>query len=619
MGEKLTNSRRAGLTAALILLGLATAPASAEAVTGDTVDNSAGYVRPVLVGDGAKAEDFSGCTGSQIERDWVLTSAACLRESGTAPATDGSAPLRLTTFDRYKVLDATLHPTRDVALLHLDNGDLRPSETPVPLAAAPAAAGETLRLIGAGRTDTQWLPAGPHSGAFTVESTADTIALTATGDASVCLGDAGGAVVRDVAGAPALVAIVSTAAVAGCVGSVAEQGHAATATRVDDLGPWIKSRTGNTGFEAVDPAVVPNTVATSGGVSGVGGIITSVPGPELGIRTERTQSGTQSLMYSGKDNSTTKSYAYLKVAEVPNIPVDNRSVLEYWIYPQGGTGTLGTGSNSTCVAVDLDFTDGTVLRGLKAYASNGVEAHPAKQCGHLTLNTWNTVQVAVGKVAAGKRIKQVNVGYDQPANTGGYRGFIDDISFYHGCVAAPAGTSCALNGGVTASQNVTAPADPSDVSFDDPEPVAEQSMVDNFAYPGAAQILAEKKVKLISGDGHMLLADCSVPTTGQYEYIRVRTSDLTVGTKGQLCFKLDSQIKFGALKSTAMLKLEVPGAYSVRSDGYEDGVGHNINVVWRTGDTTPQMSAVPQNGYLSIGIADPDVNRPATVLQLLVL
>jgi hypothetical protein len=68
-----------------------------------------------------------------------------------------------------------------------------------------------------------------------------------------------------------------------------------------------------------------------------------------------------------------------------------------------------------------------------------------------------------------------------------------------------------------------------------------------------------------------------------------------------------------------MLKLEVPGAYSIRSDGYEDGVGHNINVVWKTKDTAPQKASVPQNGYLSIGIADPDSNVPATVLQLLVL
>jgi hypothetical protein len=620
MRKSFNAGARVALVAPLAVLGLTVVPAGAGAVTGGAVDASATFVRPVMIGDAAKGEDRQNCTGSQIARDWALTSADCLRASGAAPATTGAVPLRLMSYSGYRVLDVTLHPTRDVALLHLDNGDLGvPSAvTPVPLASAPAAAGETLRVIGAGRTGTQWLPSGPHAGTFVVQSAADTVSLTATGDASVCQGDAGGPVVRDVGGAPKLVAIISTGAPAGCLDSATAQGHTATAARVDDLGLWIKGQTAGTGFETSDPAVAPNVVG-SGGVSGVVGITASVAGPELGIRTERAHTGTGALMYSGKDNSTTKSYAYLKAATVPNIPVDARSVLEYWIYPLGGTGSNATGNYSTCVAVDLDFTDGTYLRGLKATASNGVEAHPAKQCGHLTLNTWNQVRVGIGRVAAGKRIKQVNVGYDQPANIGGYRGYIDDISFIHGCVP-PAGTSCALNGGTKANNDAkAAPGKASDVSFDDPAPVAEESTVENFAYPGAATILAQQKVRIISGDGRLLLADCSVPTTGPYEYIRLRTTDSSVGARGQLCLKLDNQVKFGSLSSTAMLKLELPNAYSIRSDGYEEGVGHNINAVWRVGTEPAQMAPVPQNGYLSIGIADPDVSRPATVMQILVL
>ena len=608
---------RAALTTALVLLGFAAVPASAQAVTGTTVDRAAEYVKPVVIGDGSKAENFSGCTGAQIERDWALTSAACLRSSGAAPTTNGTAPKRLTTFGQFKVLDVAFHPSRDVALLHLDNGDLGPSWSPVRLAGSAAAAGETLTVLGAGRTGTQWLPDDAHSGAFAVQSAADTITLAATGGASVCPGDAGAPVVRTVAGVQTLVGVVSTAAPAGCLGSTAEAGHTATAARVDDLGLWIKGRTGNTGFEVTDPAVVPNTLASSG-KSNVIGLSTSVNIPELGIRTTRAKSGTRSLMYAGKDNgSVSTSYAYLKVASMPNTPVDGRTVLEYAIWPEGGVGSPATGKNSTCAAVDLDFNDGTRLRGLKAIASNGVDIHPAKQCGHLTLNTWNYIRVPVGDVAAGKKITSINVGYDQPANLGGYRGYIDDITLYHGCVAT-AGTSCAFNGGTTASGSTTEPRNASDVSFADPAPSAEP-MVDNFAYPGADKIFAEQKVKLISGDGRLLLADCSVPVEGPIEYIRLRTSDLTVGTKGQLCFKIDNRFMFGTLKSTAMLKLEVPGAYSIRSDGYEDGYGNNINVVWKTKDSDPQKASVPQNGYLSIGIADPTSPVPATVLQLLVL
>jgi hypothetical protein len=33
-------------------------------------------------------------------------------------------------------------------------------------------------------------------------------------------------------------------------------------------------------------------------------------------------------------------------------------------------------------------------------------------------------------VAAGKSIIRIDLGYDQPAGTGGYRGYIDDLSIH---------------------------------------------------------------------------------------------------------------------------------------------------------------------------------------------
>jgi hypothetical protein len=43
------------------------------------------------------------------------------------------------------------------------------------------------------------------------------------------------------------------------------------------------------------------------------------------------------------------------------------------------------------------------------------------------MDTWNEVVVPLGGSGNGKLITQINVGYDQKANTGGYRGFIDDV------------------------------------------------------------------------------------------------------------------------------------------------------------------------------------------------
>jgi hypothetical protein len=80
------------------------------------------------------------------------------------------------------------------------------------------------------------------------------------------------------------------------------------------------------------------------------------------------------------------------------------------------------------VAIDLIFTDGTALRNLGAVDQHGNQVHPAHQCGHLNLDQWNQVISNIGAVANGKTISKLDEGYDQPANTGGYRGYIDDIS-----------------------------------------------------------------------------------------------------------------------------------------------------------------------------------------------
>jgi hypothetical protein len=136
-------------------------------------------------------------------------------------------------------------------------------------------------------------------------------------------------------------------------------------------------------------------------------------------------------MYSGFDHSARKSYAYLKVFDLSSRPitVEPGTTLSYWIYPESSrTNRVASGSNSTCVAIDLFFSDHTTLRNSGAVDQNGQRVHPAYQCRHLKLDTWNYVTSDIGAVLAGKTILGINVGYDQPANTGGYRGYIDDIA-----------------------------------------------------------------------------------------------------------------------------------------------------------------------------------------------
>ncbi|MEY9886467.1 alpha-L-fucosidase 2 [Catenulispora sp. MAP5-51] len=192
----------------------------------------------------------------------------------------------------------------------------------------------------------------------------------------------------------------------------------------------------SSGFEPTDPALTwSDTVDSSGGGStGVTGICCGVSGPEAGIRTgETSHTGSGALMYSGSAQGGSNDYAYLKFYDLGSAPlaIGTGKTLSYWIYPQSNATSswVPAGStNSSCVAVDLVFTDGTTLRDSGAVDQNGDRAHPAYQCGHLTLDTWNHVTVNLAANNANKQVSRILVGYDHPGSTGGYRGYIDDLT-----------------------------------------------------------------------------------------------------------------------------------------------------------------------------------------------
>jgi hypothetical protein len=137
-------------------------------------------------------------------------------------------------------------------------------------------------------------------------------------------------------------------------------------------------------------------------------------------------------MYSGSAQGGSP-HAYLEVFDLSGSPlaIGTNKTLSYWIYPQDNATTpyVAAGStNSTCVAVDMYFTDGSTLRDSGAVDQNGNKIHPASQCGHLSLNTWNHVTVNLAANNGNKQISRILVGYDQPGASGGYRGYIDDIT-----------------------------------------------------------------------------------------------------------------------------------------------------------------------------------------------
>lgn len=83
------------------------------------------------------------------------------------------------------------------------------------------------------------------------------------------------------------------------------------------------------------------------------------------------------------------------------------------------------------------FSDGTDLRDAGAVDQNGNLLHPAHQCGRLTLDQWNYVTSDIGARVNGKTITRIDLGYDQPDVTGGYRGYLDDLSLSNPGSSAP--------------------------------------------------------------------------------------------------------------------------------------------------------------------------------------
>ncbi|HKT02349.1 MAG TPA: hypothetical protein VJT31_22700 [Rugosimonospora sp.] len=137
------------------------------------------------------------------------------------------------------------------------------------------------------------------------------------------------------------------------------------------------------------------------------------------------------------------------------------------------------------------------------------------------------------------------------------------------------------------------------------------SIVEDFSYPGAADILAQYNVKLISGDGHILFADCTTPPVNDIGVIKVYTTEqVGVNGAGLVCFRV--------LASSGHLELEVPGVYEIRGDGQRSSTGHKLTAIVRTDAGQLPPVTVNPSGSTQVGIGANPNNPPTTLLQLVV-
>ncbi|MEW2169710.1 hypothetical protein AB0935_07090 [Streptomyces sp. NPDC007027] len=122
------------------------------------------------------------------------------------------------------------------------------------------------------------------------------------------------------------------------------------------------------------------------------------------------------------------------------------------------------------------------------------------------------------------------------------------------------------------------------------------STVEDFSYPGAADILATKGIKLKKGDGRVLLTDCE-PNADQ---IVVRTvADAEVGRADNYCFRTTAK--------TGYLTLELPRVFMIELLASEHPISADLTANNET--TTVDVEA---GGFASVG--EGQIGGPRSVL-----
>lgn len=124
---------------------------------------------------------------------------------------------------------------------------------------------------------------------------------------------------------------------------------------------------------------------------------------------------------------------------------------------------------------------------------------------------------------------------------------------------------------------------------DPPQPSIEET----FEYPGADEIFGQRGIRLVKGDGHIVLADCVKGTSQAEVWSR---------NKGQYCFRVTG--------STGYLTLELTEFYLVKGAGGQEMAAKVIV------DGNEETVAVKKSTWVSIGEGADPGNGPATLVEL---
>ncbi|MFD9958357.1 hypothetical protein [Amycolatopsis sp. NPDC058986] len=133
------------------------------------------------------------------------------------------------------------------------------------------------------------------------------------------------------------------------------------------------------------------------------------------------------------------------------------------------------------------------------------------------------------------------------------------------------------------------------------------SLVEDYAYPDAAAIQASTGVTLLSGDGHIVYADCNTPPDGNIGLVQVwTTAKVGADQKGLVCFKV--------LGPKGHLNLKVPAVFEIDGDGRTPSAGHKMKAELTT--DAGQHTTVDVSPYGSTPVGVGTKGAPTTLLQL---
>ncbi|MEU6311536.1 hypothetical protein [Streptomyces sp. NPDC047014] len=127
------------------------------------------------------------------------------------------------------------------------------------------------------------------------------------------------------------------------------------------------------------------------------------------------------------------------------------------------------------------------------------------------------------------------------------------------------------------------------------QPIADEGpgyAVEDFSYPNADRILAEKKIKLKSGNGHILLAECN----GAPELMEIFPLK-----NEKVCFRVTGDKGY--------LSLEIPSVFGVKGNSYE------AQVAMSTGSEHKTFN-VDKNAWTAVGETADEQGRDFMLLEI---